>query len=347
MKTLFKVLVLGILMTAFAALTFAQDGPTLADLFDKFKIERKAACGERDAALATGKLIIEKFGDDELNKDIIDYVKKQVAIIEKDDLPCKRFNRYNKDYKDKNWSDFFAVSKEIMSIEGDSTLGFDVLITLTSVGYERTALDKLDTYNNETINNAKSVLQKIEAGKTSKSYGTWVPFNSKENTQSWMNYILGFYTLRAAANDPSKKKDALAYFYKSTQVGNDNKNDVSIYTQIGDYYFSEAAKLDEKYRGIRAANNNTDNDESKAVLGMARGYADRGIDAFARARKISIDNKAKQTQIDAISKTLSDLYKFRFNIAPDAKTPDLEMYVSGLLTKLMPDPATDVTPVLP
>lgn len=345
MKTLFRVLALGILMAAFTSLTFAQDQePDFPTLFDKFKKELKSPCGQRDAALVTGKLIVEKFGNDELNKDVIEWVKGKMADIVKDDPGCKRNQRYDAAYKDKKWSDFFAVSKEIMAAEGDSPLALDIMLTLVSVGYNRTSVDKNDTFNNETLSYAKMALQKIEAGKTSKTtkWGVFEPFNTKEAAQSWMNKIIGYILY----NKQDQKKDGLSYFFKSTQVGSENKNDVSIYVNIGNYYFGEAASLDEKYRAARAANNNTDNDESKALLGLARGYADRGIDAFGRALSIAKTNKAKQADIDSISKTLTDLYKFRFNIAPDAKTPDLDSYVSGLTSKPMPDPSTQVTPVV-
>jgi hypothetical protein len=355
MKTLFKTLVLGTFLTTLGAVsTFAQDGTELEALFTRYKTERKAACGQRDAALATAKSILA-FGTStdpkiqeiaKLNEEVINYVKTDSAKIATGDPVCKRNDLYNTSYKAKDWAKFIPVSKEIIASEGDSALGFDVMLTLVSVGYNRTAVDKLDTYNNDTLNYAKMALQKLNSGKTSEKYGVFEPFKTKENATSWMNYIVGFYTNKAAATDPNKKKEALAYFYKSTQTGTENKNDVSIYTNIGDYYFTEAAKLDKEYRDIRAANNNTETDEAKAKLALARGYADRGIDAFGRARQIATANKATPKVIEAINKTLTDLYKFRFNIAPEAKTPNLETYVSGLLSKPMPDPATDVTPVI-
>src|SRR5215204_2237300 len=95
MKTLFRVLALGMLLTTLGVISgFAQE-PDLETLFNKFKTERKAACGERGAALATGKLIIEKFGNDPDNQEVIKYVKDQVAIIEKEDPPCKLFAAYD------------------------------------------------------------------------------------------------------------------------------------------------------------------------------------------------------------------------------------------------------------
>src|SRR5215204_4476671 len=99
MKTLFRVLALGMLLTTLGVISgFAQE-PDLETLFTKFKTERKAACGQRDAATATGKLIIEKFGADVDNQPVITYVKEQVALFEKEDPSCKLFAAYDAYYK--------------------------------------------------------------------------------------------------------------------------------------------------------------------------------------------------------------------------------------------------------
>ncbi len=345
MKTLFKVLVTGILLTAFSALTFGQDKPDLATLFDKFKTEYKAPCGQRDAALVTGKQIIDLYGSDELNKDVIDVVKKRMAIINDTDPDCKRNTRYDAAYKAQNWADFFAVSKEIIAAKGDSPLSLDVMLTLVSVGFDRTVVDKVDTFNNDTMNYAKMSLQKIEAGKTSQTgkWGVFVPFNTKDNAQSWMNYIIGFLMYEKLG----QKKDALTYFYKSTQIGTEKKGDFAIYARIGNYYFDEASRYDTLYRDARKANNNVENDDTRKLLGLARANADRGIDAFGRAYKFaSADTKVPAATKTGLNKTLGDLYKFRFNLAPEAKTPDLDKYVADLNGKPMADPASEVTPVV-
>jgi hypothetical protein len=344
MKTLFKVLVLAILLTAFSALTFAQE-PDLATLFEKFKGEAKAACGQRDAALVTGKLIIEKFGADELNKDVIAFVKKKMAAIEKEDPRCKLNDRYNNAYKTKDWANFFTASKEIMAAEGDSPLGFDVLLTNASVGFNRADVDKIDTYNADTLNYAKTALQKLDAGKTTPTFGVFEPFKTKESAQTWMNYIVAYMMYEKM----NQKKEALPYYYKATQIGTEKKNEVAIYIKIGKFYLDEAARYDGEYRKAHAAdkaNNVEDTEETKKLLGLGRANADRAIDAFGRARKFAIDNKAAKAAIDDYTKTLADLYRFRFNLAPDAKTPDLEPYVSGLTSKPMPNPATEITPVV-
>jgi tetratricopeptide (TPR) repeat protein len=345
MKTLFRVLSLAVFLTAFSVLTFAQDQkPPLEELFTKFRTEIKAPCGERDPAMATGKTIIDNYGSDELNKDIIEFVKKKMAEIEKTDPDCKLTNRYNATYKAKSWSDFFAVSKEIMAKQGDSGLGTDVLLDNVSVGYNLADRDKIDTYNAQTLDYAKRALQRIETGKSQTGkWGAWEPFTTKEQAQSWLNYIVGWLMYNKLNQ---KTPEALTYFYKSTQVSNEKKTDSSIYINIGTYFSNEASRLYTEYLDERKANNNEDNDATRAKLALARGNSERAIDAFGRAYKIiAPDAKIKQEVKKGISDKLAELYKFRFNTA-DAKQADVDKFVSDLVAKPMPDPSAAVTPVV-
>ena len=358
MKTLFNFLVFG-LFTAMVGTSavFAQEDPSneLVALIDKYKVERKAPCGERDAALTTGKKIVDfstssdpKYKEvGELNKDVIAVVQKEITKFAAEDPGCKRIKIYNDSYKAKDWAKFVPASKEIINAEGDSEPGLDVTLTLVSVAFNRSALEKNDAYAADALNYAKTALQKLNSGKTSKSYGAWEPFKTKENATSWMNYIIGYFTMKNAGTDAAKQKEALSYFYKSTQGATDPiiKTDFEIFTKIGDFYFDQAAKLDEEYRKLREANNNQENDEAKAKRLLGLGYADRSIDAFGRARQIATASK-KTTIVDGITKKLGSLYRFRFNLAPTAATPDLEKYVAGFLAKPMPDPSSEVSPVV-
>jgi hypothetical protein len=347
MKTLFRVLALGIFLTAFSALTFAQEQkPDLAVLFDQFKKEgppAKTKCPGRSAALVTGKKIVELYGTDPLNQEVIKFVKDRMAAIEKEDPVCERNNAYNDAFKSKNWANVFTTGKAVIAGEGDSPVALDVMLDLVSVGYDRAAVDKNDTFNSETLSLAKTALQKIESGKTSGTgkYGVFVPFNNKDAAQSWLNYIIGWQMY----NKLNQKKEALPYLYKATLISNEKKNDTSIYTNIGTYYFDEAVALDAKYREMRKANNNEDTDETKALLALARGTADRAADAFGRAYKIAAADPKLATLKTNVAKTLTDLYKFRFNMA-DAKQADVDKYISDLVAKPMPDPGTAVTPVV-
>jgi hypothetical protein len=330
-------------MTAFSALTFGQDKPTLEALYAQFRNEIKAACGERGAALKTGKQIVDLYGSDDVNKEVIDFVRKRMTLIEKEDPACRRNKAYDEAFKAKNWAGVFTSGKEVIAAEGPTSgVTLDVMLDLISVGYDRAAVDKVDTFNAETVSYAKMALDRIQAGGTSATgkYGVFIPFNTKEDTQSWLNYIIGWQMY----NKQNQQKESLTYFYKAAQSGA-KKNDTGIYTTIGKFYFDEAVRLDTEYRDKRKANNNEDTDETKALLALARGTADRAADAFGRAYKIAAaDPKLAQLKTN-VAKTLTDLYKFRFNLA-DAKQADVDAYVNGLTSKPMPDPATAVTPVV-
>ncbi len=61
----------------------------LADLYEKFKTAKKLPCGQRDEAISFGQEIIKKFSNDELNKPVIDWVKKEMFVIEEEDKACR------------------------------------------------------------------------------------------------------------------------------------------------------------------------------------------------------------------------------------------------------------------
>lgn len=318
--------------------------PPLEVIFANYKELKKCDCGNKDGAISVGKEIIEKYQKHTESIEVIKWVKQDVAKIEKEDYICQRNSRYDKSYKAKNWDEFFAVSKEIIEKESDQGLGLDVMLTLVSVGYNMTTVFKFDAYNVDTFNFAKKAIQQLESGtkSTTGKFGVFEPFNTKESALSWMNYIIGwqmFYKM-------NQKKEALTYLYKSTQISNEKKNDSAIYINIGTYYFDEAVRLDGEYRTKRAANNNEENDEAKALLALARGTADRAIDAFGRAYKITVESKSQNNVIDTIKKTLDDLYRFRFNIPPDVKPEGVEIYFEKLISQPMPDPSKEVQPVL-
>ena len=342
MKTLFKVLALSILLTAFSALAFAQDKPALDTLYAQFRTELKVKCGDRSAALATGNKIVELYGTDEINKEVIDFVKGKVTEIKEKDPVCKREDAYVAAVKTKNWNEVFTTGEVIVNAEGDSPKGLDVKLDLVQVGFDRT-LEKNDAFNGKTLAYAKSALDAINAGKpsNSKAYGALFQFKTKEEALSWLNYYVGWLMY----NKTSQKKEALPYLFKAAQVGTAKKNDTSIYTNIGSYYFDEAGRLYTEYTDKLKANNNEPNDEIKNLLGLARGTADRALDAFGRAYNIVKNDTAKAALRTSIADTLVKLYKFRFQLT-EAKQADIDKYVADLVAKPMPDPATAVTPVV-
>jgi hypothetical protein len=336
-------------LPAFFVLCFLLNAPVLAqqtetsekslgELFETFKTARKLPCGERNTAIQTGKLILELYRDDNDNQEVVRYVKKETADIIGKDRTCARNNLYNILYKIKYWQPFFEVSKYIIAEEGNSSLGLDVMLTLVSVGYNRIAADKEDTYVNDTLYYAKLAIQKIESNQVSSALGKWgafEPFLTQQNTLGWLNYIIGWITFhRLGATDAGKKKEALPYFYKAVQYKGEISKDWKIFLTIGEWYLDEITSL--------PADEKADSNNLQAVRS---GYADRALIALGRAHKLAVEEKAKKEQIDAIYKRLTEVYKYRFNIRANGNADGLDNFILKLDNQPLPDLTTPIAPI--
>ncbi len=353
MKTIYRVLVLGILMTAFTAVivtpTFAQDGQAekvalykkYTDNFDKPEIEKKKI------AIEAGKQYIEKYGANAEDKDQVDYLKTAVPQLEEvvkkvegDKVKNDRLKRFDAAVRGKNTADSFTVGKEVLANEpADSTIPLDVEIVLASLGFDQ-AVTKVDTYNNDAVNYAKSVIQKLEAGKTSKNFGAFqYEYKNKDNALGWMNYTIGYITYYRQ----DKKNESLPFLYKATQLNSDTKKFSDIYRIIGLWYLEEALRIDKDRLAKITAAENKDTDETLSLLALQKGYADRSIDGYARAYSIASapGSTATKEYKDGLYSKLQDLYKFRY----DGKVQGIDAFVATVMSKPMPNPATAVTPV--
>lgn len=358
MKNIFRALMLGILLTAFTAATFAQDPQaekTQAEktaLYEKYTKNYAGSLDQKKIAISAAKEYIEKYGASETDKQQVDYFKNALPPLQKAvDDEVKRvegaalYSRFNKPAETGSFDEAYASGKEILAKYPDD---LDVMIYLGSVGYDESLKNPANNkYNADTINYAKMVIQNIEAGKTSQNFGVYrytysgdknFP-NAKDNTLGWMNYNIG-YIMYFSQN---MKKEAIPYLYKATQYNSQPKNFPIVYQAIGANYFDEAKRLSQSSEDKAKAAGDKDTDESKADYAMAKGYADRAIDAYARAYKIAgASATAKKEYKDGLYKVLQDLYKFRYN----GKIEGLDAYVATVMNKPFVNPTTAVTPVI-
>jgi hypothetical protein len=374
MKTIFRFLALGILITVFSAVTvtssFAQDGAaekaalykTYIDNYDKPELAKK------EAAIQAAKQYIEKYGANEADKEQVDYFKTAIPDLEKGIAEIKAaavnaekakatqalFTRFDKGVKGMNGKadsvETYAAGKEIVA--GDPNF-LDVIIVLGSVGFDQAVLPTpVDTYNNDTIQYAKMAIQKLEANTPSKTgnYGVLqyayknkdYP-DGKSNALGWMNYNIGYITYyRQGKDNPAKKKEALPYLYKATQYTSFNQKNPFLYQTIGAWYLDEAIKIDKDRKAKITAAGDKDTDETLAMLAMQKGYADRAIDSYARAYKFAKDDKnSKKEYTDNLYARLKELYVFRY----DGKTEGIDEFVASVQSKPLPDPSAAITPV--
>lgn len=354
MKTIYRVLALGILMTAFTTVivtpAFAQDGQAeKVALYKKYTDNYGGTVAQMEIAIEAGKQYIAKYGANPEDADQVNYLKTAVPALEESVKKIKdkaivtgRYNRFDAAIKSKNNADTFSIGKDVIANEpADSTIALDAAIVLASIGYDQ-AVKKDDTYNNDAINYAKSVIQKLNAGQTSKNFGAYqYEYKTKDNALGWMNYTIGYITYYRQ----DKKSDSLPFLYKATQLNSDTKKFSDIYRIIGAWYLDEALRIDKERLVKITAAGNKDTDETLSMYALQRGYADRSIDAYARAFNIASakDSKATKEYKDALYTQLQGLYKFRY----DGDVKGIDAYVATVMNKPMPDPSTAVTPVAP
>ncbi|HXH69886.1 MAG TPA: hypothetical protein VNI60_06005, partial [Pyrinomonadaceae bacterium] len=284
----------------------------------------------------------------------VDYLKANVPAMEKfiatseaTKVKGDRYTNFDKAIDASNTAGIFTSGKEILAQEPDFV---DVTIALASAGFDQSiANPPVDTFSNDTITYSKMAIQQIEANKSSKTGNYGVKkysyktdqFGGKENALGLMNYNIGYILYyRQGKNDPAKKKEALPYFFKSTQYNAFSKTDPFVYQTIGAWYLDEAIRMNADRDAKLKEAGNKDTDETLAVLGMQKGYVDRSIDAYARAYKLAsaaADTKRK----DALYAKLKELYAFRY----DGKTEGIDAFVATVMNNPMPDPTSAVTPV--
>ena len=365
MKTIFRVLTLGFLMSAVpAASVFAQDVCAEVEaqqaLYKQFTDNipsntAKKTIDERKVAIQAGKQYVEKYGACKDSEQIVSYLKTNLPAMEKaiNDEQAKQatgalYTRFDKAIDAANTTEIFSSGKEILAKEPDFV---DVTIAMASAGFDQSVANPpVDTFSNDTITYSKMAIQQIEANKASKTQNYGVKkysyktdkFAGRENALGLMNYNIGYILYyRQGKTDPSKKKEALPYFYKATQYNAFSKTDPFVYQTIGAWYLDEAIKLDAKRSEILKANENKETDESSAIFAMSKGYVDRAIDAYARAYKLASAPGGDVKRKDALYAKLKELFAFRY----EGKTENIDNFVAGVMNNPMPDPTTEPTPV--
>lgn len=262
--------------------------------------------------------------------------------------------RYNKAIKDKNYEDMVSTAKELLKMNRPYSL--DLMLDIASIGFDNaSAKPAVEKYNDAAITFAMKALEEMSQGKTSGNvdtntgkadrYGVYVPYKTKEcsdgkaNATGWMNYTIGFITY----NSLKQKKDALPHLFKASQVGCETRANSELYRMIGAWYLEEFIRLDAvRMEKIKAAGNQ-DTKESLELLALEKGYADRALDAYARAYKAASENKtASQAYKDSLLTKLKEVYGVRFD--DDMSKFDLYMTQTGVTA--FPDPTTAVTPIL-
>jgi hypothetical protein len=362
MKTIFRFLSIAVVFAGIgASAAFAQDACADVDgqtnLYTAFTKDYNAKALEgKKAALASGKEFLEKYGACEALKEQLDFVKPQVARLEKA-IPeqegreklAKYFTQYDNGIKGEKFDDAYAAGKEILAAQPDN---LNVMVPLGVVGLYQ-SYNKNFKYNDDTVRYAQTALAALKAGKplTKKNdkgiptVGVFQFEYTKEDAISELTYAIGYINYYAK-ND---KKAALPYYYDVAQLPGRYKTEPRVYATIGSYYGDEAIALGKEIADLITKQKAATTDDEKVALdaqiktkiALFNGYNERILDAYARAYSVAKnDTPANKTYREGLYKLLQETYKRRFD-----KTEGLDAYVATTIAKPLPNPTSEVTPV--
>jgi hypothetical protein len=358
MKSVFRFLAVGLFAAASAGAAYAQD--PCADIegqqaiYKRFTDTFDKDIPTRETAVTAAKEYIEKYGACADAKAQVDYLKNYIPPTEKAIQDYKRdkqkgelFTRFNTAMDAKNWDEVYASGKEIIAVEGDSQIGNEVALVLGSIGLDESYKNN-DKYNADTVRYAQMGIEKLQSGKSFKTYGVATKNtnysyanknfpDTKANALGWMNFTIGYIKYYRDKD----KKGALPYLYAASQANSFVKNKPEIYVAIGQHYLDEVVRLESQRTELFKASNNAETDETKALLALQKGYAERGFDAYARAYKLVGTTPAEKATRDSIYARLKAAYELR-----NGNTTGLDAYISSVTARPMPNPATEVTPIV-
>jgi len=244
----------------------------------------------------------------------IDYLTKWVMFYERDERKRKLPGLIN----EKNFAEAYSTGAKILA---DEPTYLRAQIDLGYAGY-LAASAKNEAYNTDALRYARQAIQAIESGKVPTE---WAPFKGKDDTLAYLNYAVGFLTLKTS---PDSAIDSLL---KAAQFESDIKRTPST------YYFLAVAYESGPYKTLSAAYQKDFADKpetpaSKAALEKLGVVMDRIVDAYARAiASAGTDPKTQQSRNEWLAQ-MTTYYKFRHNNSDTGLTE----FIAGALQKPLP-----------
>jgi tetratricopeptide (TPR) repeat protein len=293
----------------FAAVAQETDDPAKIAIYKRFVDNRVP---NPDTAYQAAKDYLAKYQKDK--DEYTDYLNKWVAAYEKDDRKRQLGGFINQ----KNFAEAYKVGAKILADEPDY---LRAQIDLGYAGY-LAASNKDESHNTEAIGYARKAIQAIEGGKAPSE---WAPFKGKDDTLAYLNYAVGFMTLKT---NPDQAIDSLL---KAAQYESDIKKTAST------YYFLAVAYEAGPYKTLAAAYqtnfaNKPETPESKAALEKLGVVMDRIADAYARAINVAgTDPRTEASRKEWLAQ-MTTYYKFRHNNSDAGMTE----FIAASMSKPLP-----------
>lgn len=293
----------------FAVSAQETDDPVKIEMYKKFVDNRVP---NPTAAYQAARDYLTRYQKDK--DQYTDYLQKWVLAYERDDRKRKLGGLIN----EKNWAEAYKTGAKILTDEPDN---LRAQIDLGYAGY-LAASNKDESHNAEALMYARKAITSIEGGKAPSE---WAPFKGKDDTLAYLNYAVGFLTLKTT---PDQAIDSLI---KAAQYDSDIKKTASTYYFLAVAYESGPYKtLSTAYQANFA--NKPESPESKAALEKLNVVMDRIVDAYARAiASAGTDPKTEASRKDWMA-AMSTYYKFRH----EGNDTGMTEFISSALQKPIP-----------
>jgi len=294
-----------------SSIVFAQetDDPVKIEIYKRFVDNRLP---NPAAAYQAARDYVAKYNKDK--DQYTDYLSKWMAAYERDE----RKRNLPIFINEKKFTEAYSTGAKILADEPNY---LRAQIDLGYAGY-LAASAKNEQFNSQALEYARAAIQAIEAGKTPNE---WAPFKGKDDTLAYLNYAVGFLTLKTS---PDSAIDSLL---KAAQFESDIKRTPST------YYFLAVAYESGPYKTLSAAYQKDFADKpetpaSKAALEKLGVVMDRIVDAYARAiASAGTDPKTQQSRNEWLTQ-MTTYYKFRHNNSDAGLTE----FIAGALQKPLP-----------
>lgn len=371
MKTIFRSMIFGVVLTAFTAAAatagYAQDKCADTDAIaaaDALIRTNYPKIATLKVAVDGAKVYLEKYGECEATKDFSTWLKEQLPIWEKkakneDDRvwSMARADKFENGMKTAKFEDSYAAGTELLTKYPNN---MNIVLPLALVGLYESYKNNFK-FNDDSIRYAKIAIDKLKNG-TAESrkdkdgkplldsagkelYGAFQFIRNKDEAISELTYALAHINYYARKD----RKAALPYYYEVTQMPGAYKSEPRLYVTLASYYVDESVPIGKEIVVLIEKQKAAPTDEEKEKLdveikakeALYNGYTERALDAYGRAYNSS-DEKivAEKTLKAGVYKTLQNLYEARFE-----KKDGLDPYIKASTEKPVPDPTREVTPV--
>ncbi|HET9526097.1 MAG TPA: hypothetical protein VFO99_08025 [Pyrinomonadaceae bacterium] len=310
-KSLMTAAFLAVSLVAFGSGVVAQetDDQAKIDIYKRFVDNRVP---NPRAAYQAARDYLQKYTKDK--DQYVDYLTKWVAAFESDERKANLPVLIN----EKKFDEAYKTGAKILADEPNY---LRAQIDLGYAGYIA-ASAKNESHTAEALGYANKAIQAIEAGKVPSE---WAPFKGKDDTLAYLNYAVGFMTLKT---DPNK---AIDHLLKAAQYDSEIKKTPST------YYFLAVAYEAGPYKTMSTAYqtefaNKPETPASKAALEKLNVLMDRIIDSYARAiAAAGTDPKTEQSRKEWTTQ-MSTYYKFRH----DGSEAGMTEFIAAALQKPLP-----------